>query len=41
MGQWAMSLPVTLWGALRMFRQWQVQVCALGLFLCLGTELHV
>lgn len=47
MGQWAASLPVTLCGALRRFRQWQVQVCAPGLCLPgsvsvpLGSELHV
>lgn len=47
MGQWAVSLPVTLCGALRVSRQWQVQVCARGLCLPgsvsvpLGSELQV
>lgn len=47
MGQRAVSLPMTLCGALCMFRQWQGQVCAPGLCLPgsvsvpLGSELHV
>lgn len=42
MGQRAVSLPVTLCGALRMFRQWQVQLCLPGyVSVPLGSELHV